>query len=341
MLYLDYILYIIIIILLYIFVNRIINTNDDGKTKEGFEHEGKGKVSVTQGRPSEIEYAEYVYFDKATFSTKNMDVKSILDQLIVKKTDSIIVGPEAFGLFENDQSAEYDYLVIKFKNPYTQVKDGNTEANDGVWWWSKGDSVSLKFGNGSPDPTWFKIVKALYKVADLLAILILDNPNKMISNIVTLNLFGFSLPNFAAKIGDVIKKFIKNLIKVAKNIFKKVFGWVKTAFKKIVSILKDLPGFLSGIFDYIINFIITAVDKTFALIERLFKSVVKIIKTIINLPLKIFDILGKLVDIIINLFIMIINLPITILNMIIAFQEIGMDIMNKTPTIPFLNMFFQ
>ena len=72
-----------------------------------------------------------------------MDVKSILDQLILKKTDSIIVGPEAFGLYENDQSAEYDYLVIKFKNPYTEVKDGNTEANDGV--------VARAFGQQGPD----------------------------------------------------------------------------------------------------------------------------------------------------------------------------------------------
>ena len=327
MLYLDYILYIIIIILLYIFANKIIKTYEDDKTKEGFEHEGKGKVSVTQGKPSQIEYAEFIHFSTDTFSMEFMDVKPLLDELIAKKTDSIIVGPETFGLYENDHSDKYDYLIIKFKNPYTEVKDGNSESN-GIWWWCKGDSVSLKFGNGEPDPFWLKMVKTLYKIADLLAIVILDNPNQMISQVVTLNLFGFSFPKFAAKIGDVIKKFIKSLIKIAKRIIKKIFGWVKTAFKKIISILKDLPGFLSGIFDYIIDFIITAVDKTFALIDRLWKSLIKIIKTIINLPLKIFDILGKLVDIIINIFIMLINLPISILNMIIAFQEIGMDIMN-------------
>lgn len=341
MLYLDYILYIIIIILLYFFVNKIIKMNE-GDTKEGFDHRGKAKISVNQGKPSQMEYAEYIYFDKETFSTKVMDAKPILDKLIALKTDSIIVGPKAFGLNENDHSQEYDYLVIKFKNPYTIVSDGTSETNDGVWWWSKGDSVSLKFGKGSPDPYWLTVLEALYKIADLIAILLLQTPFVAIQAVAVGKLFGFSFPGMFRAIFDVIKNFVKALVDIAKGVFKQIWkNIIKVCIKKFMYILKHFPKFLKGIFDWILKFIETVVKKTFKLLSRLWKTIVKILKTLINLPLIIFDIIDKVVDIVLNLFLILINLPIAILNMIVAFQQIGIDTMNKTPTIPFLNMFFK
>jgi hypothetical protein len=57
--------------------------------------------------------------------------------------------------------------------------------------------------------------------------------------------------------------------------------------------------------------------------------------------MQLFDILNQLVDVIMNLFTILINIPTAALNMIIGFQEIMIDVMSKTPTIPFMNMFFK
>jgi hypothetical protein len=56
--------------------------------------------------------------------------------------------------------------------------------------------------------------------------------------------------------------------------------------------------------------------------------------------LMIFDIINSIITLFVNLITMLIKLPISILNMVIGFQKIIMDIMTKSPKIPFLDMFF-
>jgi hypothetical protein len=66
-----------------------------------------------------------------------------------------------------------------------------------------------------------------------------------------------------------------------------------------------------------------------------------IFNTLIQLPMQIFSMLEQIGTVIANLFTILINIPTAALNMIISGQEIMLDIMNKTPTIPFMDMFFQ
>jgi len=372
MVYLDYLLYIVLIVLLCILINNLVIDMN----KEGFSHKGQAVLASTKPYESVIKSAEYGYFDPDSWTdvsgfviskfkkTSVVDAKPMLDKIIKKGTKEIIISNETFGIVDPAPGMT-KYLIIHFKKPDVTVSDAAYQVPDyrqypdslfgnpdrarmmkslsGAYMWIEADTMSLKFGNYSTDSFWIKTTQSLYKIAELFAKIVILYPYKFIRNFMVTfgNVISFKLPNLFKRLGDVFKRFINSLIRIAKDIFKKVFGLVKTVFKKIISIIKDIPGFLEEIFNFIIDFIEKVVSKTFELLGRIFKSVVKIIKTIITLPLMIFDILGKLLDFILNLIQMIIELPISMLNMILAFQEILMDIMNKSPTIPFLDMFFK
>jgi hypothetical protein len=360
MLYLDSLLFLIIIILLYILINKVIDRN-----KEGFVHKGKAEVMRKKNTESIIKSAYYGSVKSVWQSIKDKDshwkggadVKPILDKLIKTATQSAMVSNITFGgvgLSDNQAFGEKQVLIVKFNNTYTRPKDAAGELPQGggesggwlkgTWYWMEGLSVDLDFGNVMPDPWWFKFVQANYKIAELLAIILIQMPYRFLTKFISPTYLFVEFPDmFNDMFGGIlnsVKKFIQGLINIGIRVVKTMFGWMKTAFKKFISTLKNFPGFLTSIFDYILDFITQVVDKTFALVGRLWKTIIRIIKTIIKLPLKIFDIISKLIDIIINIFLMLIELPITILNFIFAYQEIGMDIMSKNPKIPFLDMFF-
>jgi hypothetical protein len=364
MLYLDSLLFLIVIILLCILINKVIDRN-----KEGFEHKGKAEIMRKRNTQSLIQSAQYgsiqtiwqSIVDKDTHWKGSTDVKPILDQLISAATPTTMVSNITFGGVGESVNAqsgttfEDNVLIIKFNNTYTRPKDAAGELPQGggesggwlkgTWYWMNGEMIDLNFGNVKPDPWWVKIVEAYYKITELLAMILIQMPYRFLTKFVSPTFIFVEFPemfnNMFGGITDAIKKFIMGLFNIGKRVVKTIFGWIKTAFKKFISILKDIPGFLTSIFNFILDFITQVVDKTFALVGRLWKTIIKIIKTIIKLPLQIFDIISKLIDIIINIFIMIIQLPITILNFIYAFQEIGLDIMSKNPKIPFMDMFFE
>lgn len=365
MLYLDFLLFLIVIILLCILINKVIDRN-----KEGFEHKGKAVIVQKRKSRSLIQSAQYGSFksllqsiqDKDTHWKGSTDVKLILDELISAGTPNTIVSNITFGgvgettdAQSGDYSMEDNILIIKFNNTYTRPKDAAGELPQGggesggwlvgSWYWMNGETVDLEFGNIKPDPWWVKIVEAYYKIAEILAMILIKMPYRFSTKFISPQFVFLELPdlfnNMFGGITDAIKNFMKGLFDILKRIGKTIFGWIKTVFKKLISILKNFPGFLTSIFNYILDFITQVVDKTFSLLARIWNTIIKIIKTIIKLPLQIFDIIGKLIDILINIFIMIIQLPITILNFIYAFQEIGLDIMSKNPKIPFMDMFFE
>ena len=60
-----------------------------------------------------------------------------------------------------------------------------------------------------------------------------------------------------------------------------------------------------------------------------------------ELPLMIFDILNQLIDIIVNTAMMIIKLPSKILDVVINLQDQGLSLMDKSFSIPFMDLFFK
>ena len=351
LLHLDYIFYIILILLLGFLINKEMTT-------EGFDHTGKADVAAQYktDTTSVIKAARYGGWNKWTTAsgfTDTIDVKPILDQLIKKRTSSIVVSDYTFGLKTDISPGNNKYLLIQFVDPTMNAIDAKnpTPTNvpksedprkmwqpwNGAWTWDESASMSLKFGTGA-NPFWLTMVESFYNIADLFAIIVIKMPYKMLSQIVALGVqFLQNLRNILKPILD----FMRQMRKIAKGIFDTIFKQIKKVFKKIMAILKDLPGFIKEMFDNVIDIIQTAVTKTFEMLKKVFDVIKKIFWTIIKLPIQLFDIVNQLVDVIMNLFMILIGLPTAALNMIIGFQEIMIDVMSKTPTIPFMNMFFK
>jgi hypothetical protein len=356
--YLDYILYIIIIILLCILIRKNINTT------EGFEHKGKSFMPPKKKPKSFIKTAQYGSVKSLMAGLENdttwkgaIDVKPILDDLILSGASSTIVSNITFGGVSDDDEAPDKILLIKFINPNTRPSDAynNIPPSDGLlapygnsWYWRESDSVTLNFDPGDPSPFWFTLTKAFYKIAELMAAMLIQGPYNIITTIVGIpSIIGSSVGssvntpnNKKSKIIEPFKYFFTSLWSIIKGIFMKIYGWIKWCFLKLLSVIGDIPSFLTSIFTGIISFITTVVTKTFDLISTIFNALISILKAILQIPLMIFDILDKVISMFLNLIIMLIQLPITILNMTVGFQKIIMDIMTKTPKIPFLDMFF-
>ncbi len=327
-------------------------------TTEGFSHTGNADVAeqYKTDTKSVIKAARYGSWNKWTTAsgfTETIDVKPILDQLIKKRTSSIVVSDYTFGLKTDISPGNNKYLLIQFIDPTMKAVDAKNptptnvpESEDprkmwqpwnGAWTWDENASVSLKFGTGA-NPFWLTMVESFYNIADLFAIIVIKMPYKMLSQIIAIGV------QFLQNLRNILKpilKFVEQMKKIVKKIFDTIFKQIKKVVKKIISIMKDLPGFIKEMFDKIIDIIETAVTKTFEMLKKVFDVLKKIFWTIIKLPMQLFDILNQLVDVIMNLFMILIGLPTAALNMIIGFQEIMLDIMSKTPTIPFMNMFFK
>jgi hypothetical protein len=330
MVYLDFLLFTIIIILLCFLFNRWVDKQKNQK-KEGFSHKGQSFLASTVKVESVIKSAEYGNFgegwsevsgwDTSQFKrTGVVDVKDALDKLIKKGTKEIVATNEAFGIVDPSPGKD-KYLVIKFNKPSIVVSDARMQIPDYTQYrhlrqlhslsngyvWMEGDSVSLKFGNYEAEPFWVTVVKALYKIADLIAMIVIYD----------------------------------QMMKVAQSILKQMFRWWKWGFDQWVAIIKDLPGFFKEQFANLINFIQDAITNIFSVFETFFNLFMTIFNTLIQLPMQIFSMLEQIGTVIANLFTILINIPTAALNMIISGQEIMLDIMNKTPTIPFMDMFFQ
>jgi hypothetical protein len=280
-----------------------------------------------------------------------VDVKDALDKLIKKGTKEIVATNEAFGIVDPSPGKD-KYLVIKFNKPSIVVSDARMQIPDYTQYrhlrqlhslsngyvWMEGDSVSLKFGNYEAEPFWVTVVKALYKIADLIAIIVIQMPYKFLNQLIKL---GFSFLENLRNMIDPIMKFYDQMMKVAQSILKQMFRWWKWGFDQWVAIIKDLPGFFKEQFANLINFIQDAITNIFSVFETFFNLFMTIFNTLIQLPMQIFSMLEQIGTVIANLFTILINIPTAALNMIISGQEIMLDIMNKTPTIPFMDMFFQ
>lgn len=346
LLHLDYIFYIILILLIGFLIHKEMNT-----TEEGFEHIGKASVATqyNTNQTSPIKSAYYGYVDNDN-KIKLIDVKAALDQLILKRTDSILVTHSTFGLSDPNQEMD-KYLFVQFTDPYINITDALGQHPDygarasltykklsNAWVWEESDTMSLKFSRKVSDPFWITMTASFYKIADLFAYVVIKMPYQFLNQLVVVGV------QFLQNFRNIFKpmfEFMRQMRAIAKNIFNTIFNQFKKLFKKFVSIMKDIPGFLKEIFDNIIDFLQVAVTKTFGLLKKLFDMIKTIFWTIIKLPMKLFDIVGQLGDVLMNLFTIIINIPTAALNMIIGFQEIMIDIMSKTPTIPFMNMFFK
>jgi hypothetical protein len=356
MLYLDSLLFLIVIILLYILINKLID-----KKKEGFEHKGDAQIVHKKKTTSIIQSAQYGSLrslvisiqDKDTHWKGSTDVKPILDKMIKTETPNTIVSNISFGGVgesteaQSSQSIEDNILIIKFSNTYTRPKDAGGELTNGAgetggwlkgtWYWLNGETVDLTFGNVMPDPWWLKFAAVYYKIAELLAIILIQMPYRFVNEIAIMFI------RFMLNLKEIIKPIMDlftDLFSIVRDVYSQIFGWFKWLFFKWLSIIRDIPGFLRSNFKTFINFIKTAVTKTFKLFKVFFNIIKMIFNAIIKLPLQIFDLIEGLANVIINLILIIIGLPVTILNYIIAFQEIMLDLMEKNPKIPFIDMFF-
>ena len=347
MVYLDYLLYIVIIILLIILINKVLNK------KEGFDHKGDGFVYTPVDNVSVIKSAVYGSFIKGPKDC--IDVKPILDKLIATVTDSTVVSHRNFGIDDPDSGGK-KYLIINFTTPNITVSDASFKTSDvnfkmltnnnNYGWekydngfvWVEGESVNLKFGNGEGNPAWLTMLAAMYRIADLFAYMCIRMPYKFLDQMMKMGVD--FIENFK-NIFEPILNFYKQMKAIAMSIFWQMYYLFKGFFDQWVAIMRDIPKFLKAQLKNLINFIQDAVTKTFSLLQKLFDIVMTILNALIQLPLTLFDILEKLTDVVVNLFMIIINIPTSALNMIIGMQNIMLDVMNKTPTIPFMNLFFQ
>ena len=345
MLYLDSLLYIIIIILLCILVNKIVDK------KEGFEHKGKSKVYKKTYTNSVIKSAVYGSFINGPKDC--VDVKPILDKLISTATDSVVVSQNTMDK-ENKTGAddEQKYLIIVFTTTAITLSDAryhfpDMNANyydDGWgkysygWLYYEGDSISLKFGNGDPTPAWLKMSAAIYKIAELFAYIIIRMPYKFITQLVDAGVM--FVQNFKDIFAPIIS-FYDQMMSIARNIINQLYKVWKGLFDQWLAIIKDIPGFLKAQFNNMINFIQDAVTKSFAFFQKIFDIAMTIFNALIQIPMTLFDILDQLTEVFVNIFMILINIPTSALNMVIGMQNIMLDVMKKTPTIPFMNLFFQ
>jgi hypothetical protein len=342
MLYLDTLLYIIIIIiLLCIIANRIAKK----KEKEGFEHKGKGTVYTKKNTKSVIKSAVYGSFINGPKDC--VDVKPIIDKLISTATDSLVVSHNTFKI-NDPASGEQKYLIINFTTTSITVSDAKYKMPDDLpvewekykygWVYYEGDSVSLKYGNGDPTPTWLTMLSAIYKIADLFAYVVIRMPYKFINQAVDL---GINLIENFKDIFAPIINFYNQMMAIARSIIKQLYKVFKSFFDQWLAIVKDIPGFLKAQFNNMINMIQDMVTKSFAFFEKIFNILMTIFDALIKLPMMLFDILNQLTEVFVNIFMIILNIPTAALNMIIGMQNIMLDIMTKTPTIPFMDLFFK
>jgi phage-related protein len=342
MLYLDSLLYIIIIILLCILVNKIVNK------KEGFEHKGKSQVYTKKNTTSVIKSAVYGSFINGPKDC--IDVKPILDKLISTATESMVVSQNTLDK-ENrtGDDKEQKYLIINFtttaitlsdaimRMPREGLTNGFEIYADG-WLFIEGGSVSLKFGNGDPTPAWLRMSAAMYKIAELFAYIIIRMPYKFITQLVDAGIA--FVENFKDILAPIIS-FYNQMMAIARSVIKQLYKVFKGLFDQYIAIIKDIPGFLKAQFKNMINFIQDAVTKTFSFLQKIFDIAMTIFNALIQIPMTLFDILDQLTDVFVNVFLILLNIPTSALNMVIGMQKIMLDIMNKTPTIPFMNLFFQ
>jgi hypothetical protein len=347
MLYLDYILYIIIIILLCILIKK----NFD--SKEGFEHIGKGFVAQPKKNyESVIKSAHYGGFREWTGRRFKdvVDVKSILDKLINEGTDSLVVSHNTFGLSNDPAPEKAKYLLIRFTDPTIKVTDARGQNPDWsfagagskyfhvslTWAWNEGDSMSLKFVS-SAEPFLLTATKSLYKIADLFAYIIIRAPYQFIKQMVN---FAIKFVKNFQEIFKPILDFIKQMKNIVKDIINQMYKIWKNLFDQWLAIMKDIPKFLKDLFNMFTDFMQTAVTKIFELFKKFYDVFMTIFNTIIQLPITIFDILEQLTTVFSNLFLTIVKIPTSALNMTISLQNTMLDVMDKDPQIPFLNSFF-
>lgn len=131
------------------------------------------------------------------------------------------------------------------------------------------------------------------------------------------------------------------MYELGKRIFMKFYnrfmGFVKRGFK----ILRNLPGFLEFMFKKVIDMIADLAEKLFETLEKLFGVIETIINLVMELPLMLFDILNQLIDILVNTAMMLIKIPGKILDVIINLQDQGLSLMDKSFSIPFMDLFFK
>lgn len=340
MLYLDYILYLTIAILSFILIKKI----GDKKAKEGFDHKGKGYVYTKPDTKSVIKSAVYGSFIDGPKDC--VDVKPVLDKLISAATSSMVVSHYTFGV-NDPASGAPKYLIINFTTTAITVSDALMQLTNMTdawlpynfgWVYTEGDSVSLDFGKGDPTPAWLKMAEAMYKIADLFAYMVIRMPYKFVNDLVETGV------NFVENFKDIfapIMKFYDQMMAIARSVITQMYKFGKSLFDQWLAIVRDIPGFLKAQFNNMINLLQDGVTKGFALFEKLFDIGMTIFNALIQLPMMLFDILDQLTDIGINMFMMIMQLPTSGLNMIIGMQDVMMDLMKKTPTIPFTNLFFK
>jgi hypothetical protein len=356
---LDYILYIIIIVLLCILINKVYDKNG----KEGFEHRGNAIIASTKKIESVIESAEYGYFNidewsdvtgfkTSKFKRKNvLDIKPALDNLIKKKTKEIVVGSGTFDVIDPAPGLP-NFLIVKFSKPvvvtdaigqmpyYTKEMGASNAliSLSGAYVWKDGDSMSLKFANYQPDPFWFDSGKAFYKIAELFAYITIKMPYQFLNQLANLAVtFMENIREIFAPIFD----FIDQMRKLAEKVIRYYIDVFKWGFEQFAAIMKDIPGFLKAQLNNFINFIQDVLTKTFNLLQMFFDLFMKMFNTLIQLPMQLFSMIEQLGTIMANLFTILINIPTAALNMIIAFQTITIDAMAKTPTVPFMDMFLK
>jgi phage-related protein len=345
MLYLDLLLYIVIIILLIILINKILHK------KEGFEHRGNEIIYTPKITRSVIKSAVYGSFINGP--TDCIDVKPILDTLIASATESIVVSHNTFKI-DDPASGEAKYLIINFTTPNVIVTDANFKMpvpppsptgiisewdvyKDG-WAWVEGDSVALNFGNGEEKPAWLGILSIMYKTADLFAYVIIRMPYKFLSKIMT---SGGDSMGYVKDVFSPIIDFIKEILTIVRDIYLSIFEFVKSIFRGIYDFIRDLPSFLKSNFRWLIDFFRTVFNKFRALFTKTFDIVKAMFKALMQIPMTIFDIFDKLLQFGVNIFMIIIQIPMSALNMIIGLQDIMMNVMTKSPRIPFIDSFFQ
>lgn len=195
-----------------------------------------------------------------------------------------------------------------------------------------------KEGKEKPDSNMIIATKISYKTAEQVAYILIKMPYQFLAKLM------LRLSDFMENLNDLIvpiKKFIKKMFELGKRIFMKFYnrfmGFVKRGFK----ILRNLPAFLEFMFKKVIDMIADMAEKLFETLENLFGVIETLINLIMELPLMIFDILNQLIDIIVNTAMMIIKLPGKILDVVINLQDQGLSLMDKSFSIPFMDLFFK
>lgn len=189
-----------------------------------------------------------------------------------------------------------------------------------------------------PDGNLIKATKITYNIAEQLAYIFIKMPYQFLAKIVT------RISIFTENINDLlkpIKSFINKMFQLGKRIFMKIFKKMMKNFKSGFNILGNLPDFLEKMFKKIINFVADVATRVISAFEKIFKVVETIINLIMELPFMIFDMFNQLIDIIVNTAMLVIKLPGKMLDIVISLQNQGLNLMDKSFNIPFMDLFFK